>query len=716
MTIGDQPLPQPQLLYAVVFEPQGGVSALAPPVRIGPFGDGELAAIPHGLARDVARALPGLWYCLHLPGSQADLVDLYAWQLQGLYALARGHKIALVPLDFFEKHRFSAMWRPMLAVTTDDLGDRVRRRATELGFEMPTATFSELSDESLAAHWKDLHQVVAPGEAMLDGVPTLTRRLDLAAIDLPYRLLACQMGWEVLQPTGEDQLELIRRSRRGRVLLAATARLERGGVDVETADEYFPQAIKEEGARLRLPVTLGLPGVAPAYTRDVYTRQLRAEVRPTQELDPEDSWSAAIAERPDHLVERAAIEFLVTSRSVADGGLGLMMRSVPASAFRQLAQLEKHFVEAKSDKPISVWKMLRRLDAAARPLFTDPVIEAIHSASSLTVFTNFPLGLVTMPGDTAPLAARLPITYEPLLPLTQAIQRDFSGLGNIDWSNGIRVLIAECIPGSDPVGQISRIGWRTVRDVVANSQNVELVYAETLSVEALRAAVKEHQPDMLILSAHGRVRNNVAGLVIGEDTHITLGLDPAPAVVVLSACHVAPRGAGTVSVTDLLLREGASAVLGTQVPVQVHRNAMLTTRFLVNIVEAISEHAFDTLLDVWRHVQGSNTVNDILWATPSLTEWGLEPGPDGMAPLTEFMTIRSAGRLRGPHIYKDTEEVLGEIADDAGRGQQVRNWFQRPGYVPESLFYLFAGRPERIHLTSLQDRIAAFVPSGPVRG
>ncbi|MBJ6613807.1 hypothetical protein [Streptomyces sp. I4(2020)] len=38
----------------------------------------------------------------------------------------------------------------------------------------------------------------------------------------------------------------------------------------------------------------------------------------------------------------------------------------------------------------------------------------------LTVFSGFPLGLATLPGDTAPLAARLPLTYEPLLPLNRS--------------------------------------------------------------------------------------------------------------------------------------------------------------------------------------------------------------------------------------------------------------------------------------------------------
>ncbi|MEV5156626.1 hypothetical protein AB0K81_32645 [Streptomyces werraensis] len=81
------------------------------------------------------------------------------------------------------------------------------------------------------------------------------------------------------------------------------------------------------------------------------------------------------------------------------------------------------------------------------------------------------------------------------------------------------------------------------------------------------------------------------------------------------------------------------------------------------------------------------------------------------------MISRSAGRLRGAHIDQDTEQVLGEIADDQGRGEQVRNWFRRPGYVPESLFYLFAGRPERILISSMEERVAALWPQSdtPVR-
>ncbi|MFI5913385.1 CHAT domain-containing protein, partial [Dactylosporangium sp. NPDC051541] len=217
----------------------------------------------------------------------------------------------------------------------------------------------------------------------------------------------------------------------------------------------------------------------------------------------------------------------------------------------------------------------------------------------------------------------------------------------------------------------------------------------------------DHHPKTersLVISAHGALvrEQNLAGLRVGDEVLMGPGLGPLPPVVILSACHTAPRGAGTVSVTDLLLREGAIAVLGTQVPVDVRRNAMLMMRFFLYIAEVLAgREQHSTLLDVWHRVQTSNAINDVLDGGRLLREWGLNPAASGSPVLVEFMATRAAGQLRAGHIYADTERVLAEIADDQGIGGRVRNWFQRPGYVPESLFYAFAGRPDRIHLRSL---------------
>jgi hypothetical protein len=221
--------------------------------------------------------------------------------------------------------------------------------------------------------------------------------------------------------------------------------------------------------------------------------------------------------------------------------------------------------------------------------------------------------------------------------------------------------------------------------------------------------VAERHPDVLVISAHGHIAGGraAATLVIGEEIVLGPELGELPPVVLLSACHVAPRGAGTVSITDLLLRQGALAVLGTQVPVNVRRNAMIMMRFLANIVAVRSgDPGGPTLLDVWHHVQRSNAVNDVLQGAPPLERWSGEPTASGEPVIFEFMARRSVGRLRVGHIYRDTETVLGEIADDQGFGARVRGWMRDPGYIPESLFYVFAGRPERIYLRSPDELMA----------
>ncbi|MGA5810200.1 hypothetical protein ACPC3D_31935 [Streptomyces cellulosae] len=713
------PAPQPSdtgrhLLYLVAFDPEDGAAPTEfSPVIHTPLEDADQFAIPHGLARDVARALPGLWYCLHLPQSRGDLVDLEAWRLKGLQQLAMGHHVMPVPVTALNGLTLAPWWRPMLALCPDELVERTAQAAVALGVELPVASFSSLGDASLEEHWQAIQERVYPGIPPLAGRVTLSRRLDLAALDLPWRLMARRMGWDINAPADKETRTLLHRTLQGQALVAATARLERQGLTPEEAEPVFEQTLVEEKARLRLPVALALPGVAPAYVRGAYPPRLRkSRVRPLAAVDAGDTWSTEIGERNDAHVERAAIEYTLTHRAVANDSLGLMMPSVPPSAFTLLADLERHFRDSAADRPRSVEKLLSRLNAVIRPLFTEPVMEAINRASMLTVFSNFPLGIATMPGDTAPLAARLPLTYEPLLPLTRTVQKAGAAARGIEWRNSIRVLVAECIPASDPVGRISRDGWRITQDTLKGVEGLSIHAEQTLSLDALREAVSAHTPDLLIISAHGTLVGNTAAIVIGDEPHIELGLQHTPPVIVLSACHVAPRGASAVSITDLLLREGALAVLGTQVPVDVGRNMMLTGRLLTNIADhLINQGRHPTLLEVWHHTQTTNTVNDILMATPSLGRWGHTPGPDGgLAPLQEFMISRSVGRLRGAHIYQDTEQVLGEIADDHGYGEQVRNWFRRPGYVPESLFYLFAGRPERILISSMEERVAALWP------
>jgi hypothetical protein len=122
-------------------------------------------------------------------------------------------------------------------------------------------------------------------------------------------------------------------------------------------------------------------------------------------------------------------------------------------------------------------------------------------------------------------------------------------------------------------------------------------------------------------------------------------------------------------------------------------------RFFVYLAEVLAgREDHSNILEIWHRVQSSNAINDIAYGSPQLSSWILNKRAGENSVLTEFMAIRSADRLHLGGAYSDTETVLAEIADEQGIGDRVRNWFRSPGYVPESLFYVFAGKPESIYL------------------
>ncbi|MFZ3594647.1 CHAT domain-containing protein [Streptomyces sp. BH104] len=703
--------PSPVFMYAVVYR-EGEIpdAQTYSPFIYQPQSEDDAVTVPHGLSRAAAAALPGLWYCLHLPNNIHQLSDIPAALLKLGQQLNLSHQIMFVPIEIFDQAHcanFMAGLESVLAVCPDDLLEECHRRAGELGFSLPSIGYSEISDETLGRHWREVHRLYASGVDYIGREVKLTRRLDLAALELPRRWLARQMTWDSTERQADslsDLNNLTLQTLHQQALLSAFAKMEREQVSPDQVEVQLPRAYAE--AEMRIPVTLALPGVAPAYSRFAYESRLRARAEEIVPLHPEDSWSTDIHTRSDSMVERAAIEFIATHNSLGESGIGFVLPSVPPEAFVVLAEIERHFSGAESAR--SVWRLLDRLNEAASPLWSDPLIQILKRAGRLTAFTNFPIGLLRIPGDSAPLAMRLPIAYRPLTPLLRSIQDELRPSYAVELNRGTRVLVAECIPSSDQVGRLSRIGWSSSQEIVGNeASGITMDIVETLSLDQLRRAVDDHAPHILVISAHGTLDGNSAGLVIGDEVCVQLGLERPPPVVILSACNAAPRGTGAVSVTDLLLREGAMAVLGTQMPVDVRRNAVLMGRFFVNIAEAfqrVDEHP--TLLEIWRHVQASNVVNDVIGAgSKSLTAWGHSRAPSGESVIAEFMLRRSRGRLRTQHIYTDTEEVLGEIADDQGLGDRVRNWFRRPGYVPESLFYLFAGRPDRIYVSNLNARV-----------
>jgi hypothetical protein len=217
------------------------------------------------------------------------------------------------------------------------------------------------------------------------------------------------------------------------------------------------------------------------------------------------------------------------------------------------------------------------------------------------------------------------------------------------WGRSLRVVVAECIDEADKIFDVSRSGWEVLNEVLGHEPGFSCRMALVDSVGALRQLLDSEKPDVLILSAHGFYDrdSNAAGIVIGGTRVIGPELGEVPEVVLMSACHVGPRGAGVVSIADLLLRQGALVVSGTQVPVQVGRNSMVMVRVFANVLAAIrGEAPFRTFADAWHHTFASNAVNDIIQSSERMKVWATRAlAPSGRPIMQEFMLSRSKGRL-----------------------------------------------------------------------
>jgi len=667
-------------IYVVLFE-SPNFDANEPPLLIGTPQDDSQASIPHGLSRDVSRALPALWYCLHLPGSFQQVLDLSASGIKAAQQLSMGPKIWLAPTSVFE-----SLWpvsnrndsgTPLLLVVPDREIDDISTIARRLQLSCPIVAYSNLSGESLKEHWNYIRSNIPAGLAQIASNVNLSFRLDTAPTFLPYRWLARQFEQDTGgEPTNDQEVEEVIYLHLEALLMVSTlASLEDDDIEREDAMRILPDRLEVERHRLSVPVTLGIPGVPRAYTRRVYAKEAQPLAKPWPRNDDQDNWTTLREDDPDNsLVERSAIEFLTAHGAIARGGMGLVLETVPQALFEIVDQIERHCI-AKAHGP-TVWRLLHRLYSASESLWNYGLRAAVARASHLTVFSNFPFGLLRHPDVSAPILSRTPISYRSLLPLTRAVQYEIGANYSFGFpTRRVRILVAECIEPDDHVGKISRTGWEISKaQSESEGRPLDFHICETLTVDALNKALTANPCDILTISAHGfyDVKSNVAGLVIGTECTLGIGLGPLPPVVVLSACHVLPMGVAAVRVVDMLLREGAMAVLGTQIPVDVVHNAVLMARLFVYIAESLNgTEPHITLSDAWQHVQSSNPINDIANSNPYLRRWLLESREGKSSRLVEFMSTASTGRLRSSHIYKDTENVLIEMAKSEGVGAKV---------------------------------------------
>ena len=622
---------------------------------------------------DMKNILPAIKYILHLPRIGFDAIDINAEMALSSHDCP--HDILLFPASAAQLICKIPQFCNTLLIY-EDCCEAEAKYFQDKDF-IDVVPISSLSSSLLYKHWNKIAGLMQPLNKenclpakmeLLDGeklfiIPQLFLLNHIQQSDVIFRFNS--YGLELF--TDIYQMGLNVHSH----ILLLNEMENNPTVDIKKAEQKFWKTT-------RIPVVVTMMG------RPVYQKNLtKTEPKITD-------------------IERDVCRIMATHRACARDGVVIELNDTPKELFMLLEQLEEH-CKSRSISNSYVWSTLKKIGK----IFTEHVeIEKGSSmvrASHITAFTDFPIGLAIMPSGSSPLCCYSSISYRPITPLTRALQLECPKSYQHYIGKECKIVIAECLDRNDYIRGLSEGAWRGFADRSKEQVGLTVIFEEIDSVEKLKNLLTSHNDtDILVISAHGAYekKSNVAGLCIGND--IWLGDDNdmrMPPLVMLSACHVSPRGAGSVNVTDLLLRAGAKAVLGTFIPVDVRRNSLLYIRFFVYIQEAMNgSKSYQTILDAWSGVVATNAVNEIVYENTRLHQWFMSPNKSGTKRVADFMKNRSKGRLHGANIYNETVEILREMAIEDGLGAYFDAVIKSQGFFPESLFYQMIGFPENIFL------------------
>jgi hypothetical protein len=636
------------------------------------------------LESGLASSLPALLFALQLPRHRQDAHDASNKEILESRHLEQRARIHLMPVSRFRAEtigRFQQAERTAV-IAPDAALPRIRPISTALRFTVPPIGFSRLSTTELRRTWHLIAVRSADGAETLRANQTLSR-FDMAPTAVPLGFLRYQFAKQKgrFPASGATRIEDLLHIW---TLVTVMSEFEDAGYDPATAEAHWKAAYARQRQMTRIPVAIGAPGVSPTQ-EGVVARALDVDPVELRGLDARLE------------AENNALSALTAGVASSSSGAGITIDSVPRQAFHALADLERHW--ASGAKPAKVRRLLQKLNDAAKPMWTDDLRLAVARAETLTVFSNFPVGLLSFPGDSAPLSYRIPVVQRPISSLTRALNYEFAALPQADFSHGFKVVVVECVDPSDPIAVHSRAGWDVAEDLLKTSghKNLKFVRVDASTPTDIHDAIATETPDILVLSAHGSVENGVAGIRVGNEFFAADTPASWPSVVILSACRVAPRGSGGPNIADRILEQGALAVIAPQVDVNVQHNALLCVRLFVYMVEAVSGTEPErNLRDVWHRVLSSSAIADMMNTSKPLGRWLGTQRASGRTQFTHFMIEATSGKIRRTHAFEDSERFVTQIAQGERDGESVRGWLASPGYLPESVFYSISGKPERV--------------------
>lgn len=402
--------------------------------------------------------------------------------------------------------------------------------------------------------------------------------------------------------------------------------------------------------------------------------------------------------------EKKVIRLLGVHRAIAKKALLIELPMVEKELFEKLNELEINCIQGTNNK--YVHKILRDIGKMLERKFTKAQLWAINWSKHITVFSDFPIGLAIIGNANTSLQCYKEISYRPLSPLTRCFQNEMVKHKQLFYGAQCKIAFAECVLNDE-----QNQGIRACSDAIVNvlkglskgNKKLQVSYGETLTISDLKKFIADNMDaDILHISGHGYYdrRSNMAGLMVGNEFWMADGNDyTVPPVVVLSACHVSPRGSGTVNVADMFIRAGAEAVLGTFIPIDAKRNTVLISRLYTYIAEAQKgSEQYKTLSEAWSGVVATNAIHEMAETSKKFSEWIWGINSKGKRRMIDFTMERSVGRLHGSTMYADTILIVKEMLHEEGLDGKFDDVLNQENYFPESFFYQWVGVPENIFL------------------
>lgn len=661
--------------YLVVFKSEA--TSYEGPISFTPMGNDTM----HLFDEEMYPTLDAIEFLLHMPRNVFDIYDIDEKLMNASHDTA--HNIILLPDKLIELIPIINV--TMIVLTdncTDDLKLKCKRFSPLIGIHFS----KDLNNSLLKMLWEDLYKhckLENYSEVKNIDVHFILRDEKLKA--LPTLFLSRQFGdinnfFERIYNSKNLEDSIIQSHWHYLTRLNTLISLgEQGVVTAEELSSKYEEQFDKEFKKIKVNTVITFPGIPKRQKK--------------------------LSKNADNLsdYERRIIRIIGVHRAIARNGILIELPVASEKLFQEYDQLEKSCETGTNNK--FVWRSLNSLGKEFSRYLNGRQKWLLNFAQDITVFSDYPVGIVVMEGDGVPLQCYKDISYQPLTPLTRRLQQEILKKQQYYLGESCKIAIAECIPNDKDnrlIYQAGEILHDSLKTMQTRSKSLEIVHKHISDIPTMLKFIKDNvDADILYISAHGHYdrSRNMAGIMIGDQFWMASEGIHTPPIVILSACHTAPRGLGCLTIADMLLRDGALAVLGAFIPVNAQSNLILMLRFFTYIVEAqLNNKQYTTLSNAWSGVVATNAIHELTARSEKFNIWMHSKGKNGKVRIEDFQLYRCVGRLRRNHIYSDTITIIKEMLAEEGIEGKFDNILGQNDYFPESVFYQFLGSPENVFL------------------